>query len=59
MIQVDAFGVALNPMVESEWMFSRNGCIIIVSVIIIIINSCDYLLEPQHIFWPVLVYLVP
>ena len=23
-IQVDAFGVALNPMVESEWMFGRN-----------------------------------
>ena len=24
---VDAFGVALNPMVESAWMFSRNGWI--------------------------------
>ena len=22
---VDAFGVALNPMVESAWKFSRNG----------------------------------
>ena len=38
-ILVDAFGVALNPMVESEWMFGRNVFFI----------SCDSHVSPQHL----------
>ena len=41
----DAFGVALNPMVESEWMLSRNGCILIVMTILIMIMVMNSLLS--------------
>ncbi len=48
---VDAFGVALNPMVESEWMFGRNVFFI----------SCDSHVSPQHlsgrVFWFVFYFI--